>query len=128
MIVIKALFAVVVGFALTINLVPTRVIVEPAVDIPLTSSSRKLVALVVPAPARREFDTPLITPSGATSSVPTVSSESIAVYPRALFPPAKFSVLGVTVTDSCKLVRLIDPGLILITGMPSTSFGKVTNL
>ena len=89
-----------------INLLPVRVIVLPVVEVPVTSSSIKLVAAeaksAFPAVGLAEAGDVCLraletAPSGATSKVATVSSLKIAVYPFVEFAPCKFRVLGATV-------------------------------
>ena len=121
------------GFALITNFEPVRSTVFPAVVIAVVSSSKKLVILVLSTIAGF-IDTACgpfcidTCPSEATSRDATVSSLSIAVYPACWFAPARFSVLGVTVADDSKDVSVIDSGFTLITGIPITSFGNVSNL
>ena len=79
-----------------INLLPVLVIVLPVVEVPVVSSSMKLVAAVAksafPAVGLAEAgDVCLLAldtaPSGATSKVATVSSLKMAVYPFVELPP-----------------------------------------
>jgi hypothetical protein len=123
MIVNKAFLGVVRDLGLIKNLVPTRVIVWPAVVTEPTSSSTKLVTLA--SAACTVGDT---APPGATSIEHTVSSDNIAVYPAVVLAPGKFNVAGVIVEFWLMFVNVILAGDTLITGIPITSFGRVTNL
>ena len=98
------------AFGLMINFLPTCTIVLPAVVTEVVSSSRKLVtpavfaaaaisAALVPVTALDVVRAAETAPSGATSKVATVSSDNTAVYPKVLFPPAKFKVAGVIVAS-----------------------------